>query len=240
MADILSQEEVDALLEIVEESCEYENINNYRNGNYCDNSQVILYDFKRPNRVTKSGLRFFKYIHDIFAKDLERSLTTYVKNICEIQLHSVDQMTFGEFLMSIRSESKKIKTTLNPLNGILMVSFDPQIVYETINLLTGSLNDEEKEPFRDFTDLENFIFDDVLENIYIPSLNSALTKTIKKDFNLEIISNEQSLFNWTNDITQNEQIIMIVMEIIIGNASGMLNFAYPVKYVENTIKEMSI
>ena len=48
MADILSQEEIDALLEVVEE--EGDAPLSEKEGS--DSRQIILYDFKRPNRVS--------------------------------------------------------------------------------------------------------------------------------------------------------------------------------------------
>lgn len=99
MADILSQEEIDALLEVVEEegdtlSSEMDNT---------ESKQVILYDFKRPNRVSKEQLRAVKGIHDKMARNLASQISSIMRSIVEIQLHSVDQMTYGEFLMSLPS-----------------------------------------------------------------------------------------------------------------------------------------
>ncbi|MBN2832385.1 MAG: flagellar motor switch protein FliM, partial [Campylobacterales bacterium] len=71
MADILSQEEIDALLEVVEEegdtlSSEMDNT---------ESKQVILYDFKRPNRVSKEQLRAVKGIHDKMARNLASQIS---------------------------------------------------------------------------------------------------------------------------------------------------------------------
>jgi len=66
MADILSQEEIDALLEVVDE----EDTLNISDDEIIDQRQIILYDFKRPNRVSKEQLRAVKGIHDKMARSL--------------------------------------------------------------------------------------------------------------------------------------------------------------------------
>ena len=50
MADILSQEEIDALLEVVDDE---EASGSIGEGGKEEQRQVIIYDFKRPNRVSK-------------------------------------------------------------------------------------------------------------------------------------------------------------------------------------------
>lgn len=62
MADILSQEEIDALLEVVDdEDVKPETLEKPA---VVQQRQITLYDFKRPNRVSKEQLRAFRGIHD--------------------------------------------------------------------------------------------------------------------------------------------------------------------------------
>ena len=102
MADILSQEEIDALLDVVEdEGDDILESEDDGGGGHHHQRQVTLYDFKRPNRVSKEQLRAFRGIHDKMARSLASQISSIMRSIVEIQLHSVDQMTYGEFLMSL-------------------------------------------------------------------------------------------------------------------------------------------
>ncbi len=98
MADILSQEEIDALLEVVEEEdIAPEEID--KASDILDNRQITLYDFKRPNRVSKEQLRSIRAIHDKMARSLaKRYIISYEKH-SRNSAPSVDQMTYGDFLM---------------------------------------------------------------------------------------------------------------------------------------------
>ena len=102
MADILSQEEIDALLEVVDEDGDTSNIE-IEESPQSEQRQIIVYDFKRPNRVSKEQLRAIKGIHDKLARNLASQISSVMRSIVELRLHSVDQMTYGEFLMSLPS-----------------------------------------------------------------------------------------------------------------------------------------
>ena len=91
MADILSQEEIDALLDVVDDEGDAALT---RGRDPFPQRQITLYDFKRPNRVSKEQLRF-PGIHDKMARSIASQISAIRRSIVEIQLHSVDQMTYG-------------------------------------------------------------------------------------------------------------------------------------------------
>lgn len=112
MADILSQEEIDALLEVVDENVDIQNVQK----RYYPATQRNLYDFKRPNRVSKGncallGVSMIKWLGIFLVKFF------IMRSIVEIQLHSVDQMTYGEFLMSLPSPTSFNVFSMKPMGG---------------------------------------------------------------------------------------------------------------------------
>ena len=91
MADILSQEEIDALLNVVEENGD--DVLEGGEDNFLPQREATPYDFKRPNPVSKEQLRAFRGVHDKMARSLASQISAIMRSIVEIQLHSVDQMT---------------------------------------------------------------------------------------------------------------------------------------------------
>ena len=75
MADILSQEEIDALLEVVDEDGDGADIVT-SGSSHEEQRQIIIYDFKRPNRVSKEQLRAIKGIHDKLARNLASQISS--------------------------------------------------------------------------------------------------------------------------------------------------------------------
>ena len=230
MADILSQEEIDALLEVVEEegdtlSSEVEST---------DTRQVILYDFKRPNRVSKEQLRAVKGIHDKMARNLASQISSIMRSIVEIQLHSVDQMTYGEFLMSLPSPTSFNVFSIKPLDGNCIIEINPSIAFPMIDRLLGGLG-ESYESTRELTDIELNLLDAILR-IIMQRLKEGWAPITDM---YPTVETKESSPNVVQIVSQNEIVIMVVMEIIIGNSSGMINLCYPVIYLEPILSRLA-
>ena len=230
MADILSQEEIDALLEVVEE--EGDTLSS--EAEPTDTRQVILYDFKRPNRVSKEQLRAVKGIHDKMARNLASQITSIMRSIVEIQLHSVDQMTYGEFLMSLPSPTSFNVFSIKPLDGNCIIEINPSIAFPMIDRLLGGLG-ESYEATRGLTDIELNLLDAILR-IIMQRLKEGWAPITDM---YPTVETKESSPNVVQIVSQNEIVIMVVMEIIIGNSSGMINLCYPVIYLEPILSRLA-
>ena len=233
MADILSQEEIDALLEVVDE----DNLSPdelEKAPDLLDQRQITLYDFKRPNRVSKEQLRAFRSIHDKMARNLASQISSLMRSIVEIQLHSVDQMTYGEFLMSLPSPTSFNVFSLKPLDGKGVIELNPSIVFPMIDRLLGG-NGAPFETTREFTDIELNLLDQILK---------VVTQNMKEVWQpimdmYPIIEAKESSPNVVQIVAQNEIVIMVIMEIIIGQTSGMMNICYPVITIESLLPRLA-
>lgn len=232
MADILSQEEIDALLEVVEEEGDAESTEVEEEAG--PQRQVILYDFKRPNRVSKEQLRAVKGIHDKMARNLASNISTIMRSIVEIQLHSVDQMTYGEFLMSLPSPTSFNVFSMKPLDGSGVIEMNPSIVFPMIDRLLGGKG-EAYDSSRELTDIELNLLDTILR-IVMQKLKEAWEPITEM---YPVVESKESSPNVVQIVSQNEIVIMVVMEIIIGNSSGMFNISYPVIYLEPLLPKLA-
>jgi flagellar motor switch protein FliM len=233
MADILSQEEIDALLEVVDD----DNINPdelEKSSEILDQRQITLYDFKRPNRVSKEQLRAFRSIHDKMARNLASQISSVMRSIVEIQLHSVDQMTYGEFLMSLPSPTSFNVFSLKPLDGKSVVEINPSIVFPMIERLLGGPG-ESYDGNRDFSDIELNLLDTILK-VITTNIKEAWAPVIDI---YPVVEAKESSPNVVQIVAQNEIIVMVVMELIIGHTSGMINFCYPVITLESVLPKLA-
>jgi len=231
MADILSQEEIDALLEVVDEEESPDVLDEEEN---IDQRQIVLYDFKRPNRVSKEQLRAIRGIHDKMARNLSSQISSIMRSIVEIQLHSVDQMTYGEFLMSLPSPTSFNVFSMKPLDGSGIIEINPSIAFPMIDRLLGGRG-ESYESSRELTDIELNLLDAILR-IITQKLRSAWEPITDIYPNIET---KESSPNVVQIVSQNEIVIMVVMELIVGNSSGMINICYPVIYLESILPKLA-
>lgn len=231
MAEILSQEEIDALLEVVDDDTETPTP---KSEEFKDERNIIVYDFKRPNRVSKEQLRSIKGIHDKLARNLASQISSMMRSIVEIKLHSVDQMTYGEFLMSLPSPTSFNVFSIKPLDGNCVLEINPSIAFPMIDRLLGGQGDA-FDTMRELTEIELNLLDSILRIIMQRLKESWLNVT-------EIypsIEAKESSPNVVQIVSQNEIVIMVVMEIIIGNTSGMVNICYPVVHLESILSRLA-
>ncbi|WP_300955898.1 flagellar motor switch protein FliM [Helicobacter rodentium] len=233
MADILSQEEIDALLEVVDDAgTEPETIE--KPTNVVQQHQITLYDFKRPNRVSKEQLRAFRGIHDKMARSLSSQISAIMRSIVEIQLHSVDQMTYGEFLMSLPSPTSFNVFSMKPLDGTGVLEINPSIAFPMIDRLLGGKGDP-YESTREFSDIELNLLDTILRQM-MQNLKEAWGPVTEIFPTVDV---KESSPNVVQIVAQNEIVIMVVMEIIIGHSSGMMNLCYPVISLESVLSRLA-
>ncbi len=230
MVDILSQEEIDALLDVVEG----DDVLEESDENLLSQHQVTLYDFKRPNRVSKEQLRAFRGIHDKMARSLASQISSIMRSIVEIQLHSVDQMTYGEFLMSLPNPTSFNVFSMKPLEGSGVIEINPSIAFPMLDRLLGGKG----EPFdasREFSDIELSLFETILR-VVMSTLKEAWGPVIEV---YPAIESKESSPNVVQIVAQNEIVVMVVMEIIIGHSSGMMNICYPVISLEPILPKLA-
>lgn len=231
MADILSQEEIDALLEVVDEEGDPSAGESHTPS---EDRQIILYDFKRPNRVSKEQLRAVKGIHDKMARNLASQVSSIMRSIVEIQLHAVDQMTYGEFLMSLPSPTSFNVFSIKPLDGSCVIEINPSIAFPMIDRLLGGMG-ESFESSRELTDIELNLLDAILR-IVMQRLKEAWLPITDM---YPTVETKESSPNVVQVVSQNEIVIMVVMEITIGSSSGMINLCYPVIHLEPILSRLA-
>ncbi len=232
MADILSQEEIDALLDVVDD--EGDDVLDTDEEGLLPQRQVTLYDFKRPNRVSKEQLRAFRGVHDKMARSLASQISAIMRSIVEIQLHSVDQMTYGEFLMSLPNPTSFNVFSVKPLDGSGVIEINPSIAFPMLDRLLGGKG----EPFdasREFSDIELSLFETILR-VMMSTLKEAWGPVMDV---YPIVESKESSPNVVQIVAQNEIVVMVVMEIIIGNSSGMMNICYPVIALEPILPKLA-
>ncbi|MBA3027095.1 MAG: flagellar motor switch protein FliM [Sulfurimonas sp.] len=233
MADILSQEEIDALLDVVEDDGD-DFLGDSDGGGLLPQRQVTLYDFKRPNRVSKEQLRAFRGVHDKMARSLASQISSIMRSIVEIQLHSVDQMTYGEFLMSLPNPTSFNVFSVKPLEGSGIIEINPSIAFPMLDRLLGGKG----EPFdasREFSDIELSLFETILR-VMMSTLKEAWGPVMEV---YPTIESKESSPNVVQIVAQNEIVVMVVMEIIIGHSSGMMNICYPVISLEPVLPKLA-
>lgn len=101
MSDVLDQAEVDALLAAVDtgavqvetSSAAPVPVFGARGANTLD---VQVYDFKRPERVSKDQMRALEALHEGFGRNFGAALSGYLRTIVEVTVAHIEQLTYSD------------------------------------------------------------------------------------------------------------------------------------------------
>ena len=141
MADVLDQNEVDALLAAVElGGVESVGEDAARGPTASGTKEVHTYDFKRPERVSKEQMRALEGIHESFARNLGAALSGLLRTIVEVRVATTEQLTYSEFIYSLPNPTNFNLLTAEPLEGQICLEVSPLIIYPIIDRLLGGTN----------------------------------------------------------------------------------------------------
>ena len=99
--------------------------------------QVSVYDFKRPERVSKEQMRALQTLHEGFGRNFGAVLSGLLRTIVEVKLTSVDQLTYSEFVFSLENPTCFNLLQAEPLDGHLILDINPSILFPIIDRLLG-------------------------------------------------------------------------------------------------------
>jgi flagellar motor switch protein FliM len=126
----LSQNEIDRLLGRSNEVLEQETRTPSR--------EVQLYDFRRPHRVSREKLRTLEAMYEQLVKTLEGWLLGRVRGPLEMRLQSVEQFTFGEFILSLPTPCSSFLVSVENAGGQMgIVDFGPELSSFLVDRLFG-------------------------------------------------------------------------------------------------------
>ncbi len=228
MANILSQAEVDSLLgglgpDEVEDEIEVD-------PSQSAGSKVASYDFRRPNRVSKEQLRFIQTIHEGFSRSYASALSGYLRSMVDIEVTSVDQLTYGEYVLSLPSTTSLYIFGMAPLEGLGVFEVNPTLILAMIDRLFGGPGGH-ADLARDLTSIETAVMTKLIQRAlfglseaweHIVPIKPALDRLEKNPQMMQLLPNS-------------ETVILISLELKMQRSSGFLSLCYPFMTMEPII-----
>lgn len=233
MAEFLSQDEIDALLDIAEAGEEIE---------ATTEEQVVskeknysIYDFKKPNRISNEQFKAFSTLHDKMLRDLITDLSAMLRKIVDIKLYSIEQMTYGEFILSIPQLTSLNTLSIKPLEGRIVIECNPGISHKIIAELLGSGAVAASDNLdRELTEIEVEIFDHFYK-MFVKHMYKAWDEVTTLNFKIE---SRDTNANAIQIISDHEIVLLVVLEITIDEESGFLSICYPISYIETLLNKI--
>jgi flagellar motor switch protein FliM len=205
----LSQQEIDAV---------FQNLHEPKRG-----APAARFDFRRPDRIPKSQVRAIHVLHDTFVRNLVSSLSAYLRSYLTVNLVSVEQLSYSEFLDGLPSPTCMVSLGLSPYDGNGVLELNPTLVFPILEMLLGGNGKSSSSIQRDMTEIEQKLLDGLFR-IVLHDLREAWKSVTAVDFTIDSMETEPQLLHI---LAPNEAVVSIGIEVRIGDTIGMMNIALP-------------
>jgi flagellar motor switch protein FliM len=209
MSRQLTQQEIDAV---------FQNMQDRRR-----ETPAVRFDFRRPDRIPKSQVRAIHLLHDTLVRNLVSSLSAYLRSYLTVNLVSVEQLSYAEFLDGLPSPTCMVSLGLAPYDGNGVLELNPSLVFPIIEMLLGGTGKASGAIQRDITEIEQKLLDGLLR-IILHDLREAWRPVTCVDFTIDSMETEPQLLN---NLAPNEAVVAFGIEIRNGESVGMMNIAMP-------------
>jgi flagellar motor switch protein FliM len=225
--DVLSQAEVENLLSALEGEPE-ERVLSTAPLSLRPKEKVTVYDFKRPERVGKEQMRALQTMHEGFGRNFGAALSALLRNIVEVKLTSVDQLTYSEFVFSLENPTCFNLINALPLEGQLILDLNPSILFPIIDRLLGGSTMSTAAVRRPLTEIELRLVSRIT-GLFLTEMQHTWENVLKFELSIDRVESNPQL---VQIIPANEVVVVISFELTVGETRGMINLCIPFNSIE--------
>jgi len=220
--DILSQEEVDALLRGVTGEPE-------ETAAEVGAAGVRTYDIGRQERIVRGRMPTLEIINERFARNYRIGMFNLIRRTAEISVGPVAVIKYSEFVRNLVVPTNLNLVHLQPLRGTALFVFDPNLVFLVVdNLFGGDGRYHMRVEGRDFTLAEQRIIRKMLDVVF-----EEYQKAWEPIYpiQLEYVRSEMNT-QFANIATPTEVVVVTTFNIELGTSGGDFHICMPYSMIE--------
>ncbi len=231
MADVLSQTEIDALLQALNSgSVDADELKQEDK-----KKKIKVYDFRRPNKFSKDQLHTLQVIYETYARSLGTFLSAQLRAVVQVEILSVEQLTYEEFIRSIPNPTILNIFSLFPLEGSGIMEINPKLGFAFLDRLLGGPG-YTLSKLRALTEIELTVMEKLSQRM-LSYLQEPWGSIIEMEPQLERVeSNPQ----FTQLVSPSEVMMIVSMETKMGDIMGMINMCIPFLVLEPILDKLSV
>ena len=224
MANILSQEEVDALLRGIsggEIETEVMDLHGP--------SDVMTYDLTSQDRIIRGRMPTLEMTNEKFARMFRATLSSMLRKVTSVSAMSTDMLKFGEFLKSIPVPTSMHLVKLEPLRGSALIVVESKIIFMLVDIIFGgSGKNAFKIEGREFTAIESSIIKKVVVSALVDMERAWQSLAELK------ITHQRSEINpqFVQLVSPTDVVIVSVFEIEVEYSAGTISVCIPYSTLE--------
>jgi len=221
-SDLLSQDEIDALLHGVD-SGDVDTEDDAGDGT------LSRYDFGSQDRIVRGRLPTLEMINERFARHFRTSLFGMLRRTADISVSGIQMLKFSEFVHSLFVPTSLNIVRVPPLRGQALCVLDPKLVFCVVdNYFGGTGRFHTKIEGREFTPTELRVVQ-LLLNLVFKDLKEAWKLVM--DLTFEYVGSEVNP-QFANIVSPTEVVVVTTFHIDLETGGGDLYITMPYSMLE--------
>ena len=194
-----------------------------------------LYNFRRPDKFSKDNLKALRDIHREFSKAISLILSGYLRMRVEIEIVSVDQLTYEEFVRSMPSPISVGVFEFEPLTGQILLGISFEVLSALVDRMLGGVGVAETK-HRELTDIEEALSRKIIEKT-VKTLETSWANVHSVEGKIVGVDNS---FTTIQVATSGEIVALITFEVqIAGQHFGLLSLCFPYPVLEGVLSQLT-
>ncbi len=226
MSEILSQDEVDSLLDGLD-SGEVESEADAAKPEPVEG--ISAYDFTSQDKVVRARMPTFDVINERLSREVRATLSSLLQTNVDVSANPFDTLKFSEFVRSLPVPTSLHVFRLEPLRGLGLIVLESQLVYNLIDtFFGGEALGKARVEGREFT---------TIEEVMIKKAVAACLKNIEaawapiEPVKSSLIRSEMNP-QFTAIVLPTDLVIVTRFEIELEQSAGNLVVCYPYSMIE--------
>jgi len=226
MRKILTQEEIDALFNAAKQA---------QKSAAGPRKNVKACDLRKLGTLSSEQVRVISTLHESFARRLGNSLGAYLRVGFEMNLASVEQIQYSEFLGRLPDLTYLATMVLMPIDARATIQADLSLVFPIVDLVLGGPGDDPIEP-RELTEIEEQIFETVAR-VLVRDLQTTWAPVLEVSIDFDQRQQQSQIQGL---MLPGEKVLTLTFEIRLPDSHGTLTLAFPALVANALIRKLSV
>ncbi|MCW3173607.1 flagellar motor switch protein FliM [Shewanella subflava] len=221
MSDLLSQDEIDALLHGVDDVDE-DDVD-------IGGDDARSYDFSSQDRIVRGRMPTLEIVNERFARHLRISMFNMMRRAAEVSINGVQMLKFGEYVHTLFVPTSLNMVRFSPLKGTALITMEARLVFILVdNFFGGDGRFHAKIEGREFTPTERRIVQLLLKIIF-EDYKDAWAPVMDVEF--EYLDSEVNPA-MANIVSPTEVVVINSFHIEVDGGGGDFHITLPYSMIE--------
>ncbi|CAA9890992.1 Flagellar motor switch protein FliM [Candidatus Methylobacter favarea] len=229
MSDLLSQAEIDALLNGVDDGdIETEAEAESEFDELQELGGIRLYDFTSQERIVRGRMPTLEMVNERFSRLFRISLFNFLRRSAEIFISGIQVQKFSEYVQGLLVPTNLTVARFAPLRGRALIVIEPRLVFTVVDNFFGGTGQLYQAEGKEFTPTEMRVVRLIIEMVF-KDLKEAWKPVM--ELNFEYISSEVNP-RFANIVGPAEIVVVSTIHVELEGGGGDISITMPYSMVE--------